>query len=79
MYHRNCPKKRTEYEPLRIEVSHPLHYTDMTAYIRAWPAKLVTFVSDRLCDDDFRSFTRELYEYICEGDEDGPAFEKWRE
>ncbi len=79
MYHRNCPKNRTEYEPLRIKVSTALHYTDMTAYIRAWPNKLVSFVADRICDDDFRPFARELYEYICQQDEDGPPFEKWRE
>lgn len=79
MYHMDCPKNRTEYEPIRIEVPAALDYADMTDYIRSWPDKLVSFVSDRLCDDDFHAFARELYEYICVPDRDGPSFERWRE
>lgn len=60
--------------PLR----QPLDYSDMTDYIRAWPDKLVSFVAHRLCDDDMAHFARELYEYICVADRDGPAFEAWR-
>ena len=78
MYHMDCPKNRTGYEAMRIEVPAALDYVDMTDYIRSWPDKLVSFVSDRLCDDDFHPFARELYEYICIPDRDGPAFEQWR-
>lgn len=65
-------------EPLRVVWRPLIDYTDMTAYLRAWPDKLVCFVTQRLADDDMRPFTRELYEYICQADGDGPAFEEWR-
>ena len=76
MYNTNSPKKRTE--PLWGTVGQPLDYADMTDYIKAWPDKLVSFVALRLCDDDMAAFARELYEYICVADHDGPAFEEWR-
>lgn len=75
MYQMNSPKNGTY---LRGAVGQPLDYSDMTDYIRAWPDKLVSFVAHRLCDDDMTAFARELYEYICVGDRDGPAFEDWR-
>ena len=77
MYNINCPKNRTD-EPVRASLGGPLAYSDMTDYIRAWPDKLVSFVAHRLCDDDMAPFARELYEYICVGDRDGPSFEQWR-
>lgn len=64
-------------DPIRVE-SKPIDYEDVGAYIKAWPDKLVSFVSGRLCDDDMDDFVHELYEYICEADSDGPAFEEWR-
>lgn len=78
MYHVGCPKNRTDDGPIRVECRGQIDYGDMTDYIRAWPDKLVSFVADRLCDDDMAAFTRALYEYICEADHDGPAFEEWR-
>ncbi|MGN1004076.1 MAG: hypothetical protein ACI4O5_04495 [Oscillospiraceae bacterium] len=78
MYHMNCPKNRTDGEPIRVEVPPALDYADIVDYIRSWPNKLVTFVVTRLCDDDFGPFARELYEYICVPDHDGPPFEEWR-
>lgn len=77
MYRESCPKKRTE-EPLPVECTVRIDYKHMSDYIKRWPEKLVAFVADRLCDDDFQEFTRELYGYICEPDEYGPAFEEWR-
>lgn len=53
-------------------------YEDMAQYVRAWPDKLVAFVAERLCDDGMEGFVRELYEYICVADQDGPGFEEWR-
>lgn len=79
MYHINCPKNRTgDGEPIRVEVPAALDYEGMVDYIRSWPDKLVSFVAARLCDDDMGPFARELYEYICAADHDGPAFEEWR-
>ena len=75
MYSTNSPKNRTQ---LWGEVGQVMDYSDMTDYIRAWPDKLVSFVALRLCDDDMSAFARELYEYICVPDRDGPAFEEWR-
>lgn len=77
MYQEICPKNGTE-EPVRVLAGKAIDYADMSDYIKAWPDKLVTFVADRLCDDDMTAFVRELYEYICEGDRDGPPFEEWR-
>ena len=77
MYYINRPKNRTD-EPVRVPLGQPLDYVGMTDYIRAWPDKLVSFVAHRLCDDDMDAFARELYEYICVPDHDGPAFEEWR-
>lgn len=77
MYHNNCPINGS-YEPLCAQIGQPLDYADMTDYIRAWPDKLVSFVADRLCDDDMAGFARALYEYLCTADRDGPAFEQWR-
>lgn len=77
MYCKSSPKNRTD-EPVRVPLGQPLDYTDMTDYIRAWPDKLVSFVAHRLCDDDMAHFARELYEYICVVDRDGPNFEEWR-
>lgn len=77
MYHASSPING-DNKPLCVLVGQPLNYEDMTDYIRSWPDKLVTFVADRLCDDDMQAFARELYEYICEGDRDGPAYEEWR-
>lgn len=65
-------------EPVRVVWRPVIDYEDMTAYLRAWPDKLVAFVTQRLADDDMRACTRELYEYICQADADGPAFESWR-
>lgn len=76
LYHINSPKKRTQ-EQLQVFVPAALDYSRMTDYIRSWPGKLVSFVSDRLCDDDFDAFVQELYEYLCVPDRDGPAFEEW--
>lgn len=79
MYHMNCPENRTDGgEPIRVEVPAALNYADIVDYIRSWPNKLVTFVVDRLCDDEMEPFARDLYEYICVPDRDGPAFEEWR-
>jgi hypothetical protein len=50
----------------------------MMAYLESWPGKLLEFMSDHLADDDKREFVQELYDYICEPDEHGPAFEEWR-
>ena len=76
MYYINSPKNRTE--PVAVPLGQPLNYLDMTDYIKAWPDKLVSFVAFRLCDDDMDRFARELYEYICVADRDGPSFEDWR-
>ena len=65
-------------EPIRIDAVSAIDYADMADYIQSWPDKLVAFVSDRLADDDMNPFVRELYQYICEADKDGPAFEEWR-
>lgn len=70
-------KKRTQNEVRKIIVPAALDYSRMADYIRSWPEKLVSFVGDRLCDDDFYPFARELYEYLCVPDGDGPAFEEW--
>lgn len=67
-----------EYEPIRVEAFPAIDYADMADYIQSWPDKLVAFVVDHLVDDDMHGFARALYEYICEADKDGPAFEKWR-
>ena len=64
--------------PIRVEAVSAIDYADMADYIRSWPDKLVSFVSERLSDDDMHLFSRELYRYICEADKDGPAFEEWR-
>lgn len=78
-YHEAGPINRTdECELLRVDLPPGLDYADMADYIRSWPDKLVTFVADRLCDDDMAAFARSLYEYICQADRDGPDFEKWR-
>lgn len=77
MYQKQSPINRDD-EPICVEMGQPLDYADMTDYIRSWPDKLVSFVADRLCDDDMRAFARELYEYICWPDAEGPAFEEWR-
>ena len=76
MYHKCSPKNGTE-EIIRVEIPAVLDYSGITSYIRAWPDKLVSFVSDRICDDDFCSFAMELYEYLREADRDGPAFDVW--
>ena len=79
MYQSACPINRTKSEgPLPVSVGRPLDYGDISDYIRAWPDKVVSFVAHRLCDDDMAPFVRELYEYICVGDRDGPDFEEWR-
>lgn len=65
-------------EPVRVVWRPPIDYGDMALYIRSWPDKLAAFVSLRLADDDMGPFARELYEYICQADADGPAFEEWR-
>lgn len=78
MYHRNRPVNGTDGETIRVTVTGSLPYTDIVDYIRSWPDKLVSFVVGRLCDDDMVCFARELYEYICVADHDGPPFEEWR-
>lgn len=77
MYHKYSPING-DIEPLLVSVGQPLNYEDMVDYIRSWPDKLVTFVAERLCEDEMQPFARALYEYICVGDRDGPAFEEWR-
>lgn len=77
LYHIDCPKNRTLMENMQVDVPAALDYSRMIEYIRFWPEKLVSFVGDRLCDDDFNPFARELYEYLCVSDRDGPAFEEW--
>lgn len=64
--------------PVRVAWTPVIDYQDMTEYIRSWPDKLVAFAAQRLADDDMRAFARALYEYICQADADGPAFEEWR-
>lgn len=64
MYHKNCPKNGTDCGPIRVEVPAALDYAGMADYIKAKPEKLVEFVADRLCDDDFRPFAVDLYDYI---------------
>lgn len=61
-----------------IDLAHGIDYSDMSDYIESWPDKLVSFVVDHLADDDMKPFVERLYEYICEADKDGPAFEEWR-
>lgn len=65
-------------EPIRIDAVSTIDYADMADYIQSWPDKLVAFVAQRLADDDMDHFAQELYQYICEADKDGPAFEEWR-
>lgn len=65
-------------EPIRVDAVSAIDYADMTDYIQSWPDKLVAFAAQRLADDDMRAFARALYEYICQADADGPAFEEWR-
>lgn len=77
MYHKGSPKNGTEYGIIRVEISPALDYSRISSYIRAWPDKLVSLVSDRICDDDFHSFALELYEYLQDADRDGPAFDSW--
>lgn len=77
IYHKESPKNGTEYEAIKVEISSVLDYSRLTSYIRTWPNKLVSFVSDRICDDDFHSFALELYEYLRDADRDGPAFDTW--
>ena len=77
MYHKDSPINRPD-DPIRVSAGQPLNYADMIDYIRSWPDKLVSFVAERLCDDDIHAFTNELYGYICVSDHDGPAFEEWR-
>lgn len=74
---KECHDDPYDSEPILVEIKS-INYEDMADYIRAWPDKLVSFVSGRLCDDDMDAFVRELYGYICEADKDGPAFEEWR-
>jgi hypothetical protein len=71
--------KVSRYEgPITVDVTNPIDYADMMAYLESWPGKLLEFMSDHLADDDKREFVQELYDYICEPDEHGPAFEEWR-
>lgn len=77
MYMMDSPKNRTE-STLWVELPEAMDYSDMADYIRSWPDKLVSFVVERLCDDDMALFVRELYEYFCVPDADGPGFEQWR-
>lgn len=63
MYQKMCPKNRTD-GPIRVQTLPPVDYADMIHYIKARPEKLVSFVADRLCDDDMRPFARELYGYL---------------
>lgn len=71
-------RAQCDMEPIRVEVMAAIDYADMSDYIQSWPDKLVAFVVDHLVDDDMQGFARQLYEYICDGDKDGPAFEEWR-
>lgn len=71
-------QRENGWEPIKGEISPVIDYSDMAEYLRSWPDKLVAFVTDRLVDDNMAAFTRELYEYICEADRNGPAFEEWR-
>lgn len=64
-------------EPVMVSAGAPIDYRELTAYIRAWPDKLVTFVAGRLADDDMQEFARELYEECCWPDQNGPDFRKW--
>lgn len=61
-----------------VDLAYIIDYADMSDYIESWPDKLVSFVVDHLVDDDMKPFVSRLYEYICEADENGPAFEDWR-
>lgn len=63
MYQKNCPINRTD-GPIRVQMPPPVDYTDMIHYIKTRPEKLVSFVADRLCDDDMRPFARELYGHL---------------
>lgn len=78
-YHTQRPINRTERGggPLRASVRGALDYEGMTDYIRSRPEKLVSFVVERLCDDDWRPFARQLYEHLRGGDGDGPPFVPW--
>ena len=66
-----------ENEPIRVEIGQ-INYEDMVDYIKSWPDKLVSYVSDHLADDDMKDFVKGLYNNICYADQDGPAFEEWR-
>lgn len=63
-------------EPVRAPAS--VDYQDLAEYLRAWPDKLVEFFCARLCEDGWDPCVRELYEYVCVPDRDGPGFEEWR-
>lgn len=76
-YHKKCPKNGTDHE-IRLIPCPSIDYRDMAEYIKIWPEKLVGFVAERICDDDFRDFARQLYIHICSADDDGPDFEDWR-
>jgi len=76
MYHKKSPENWTD--SIRVTAGQTIDYVDMSDYIRAWPDKLVSFVAEHLCDDDMNAFVRALYEYICQEDAEGPAFEEWR-
>jgi hypothetical protein len=65
------------YDAIRVEAKPKIDYNDLSAYVRSWPDKAIAWLCDRLPDDDFQAITRELYEYCCEPDRDGPAFEDW--
>jgi hypothetical protein len=61
-----------------VEARPRIDYEELSKYIEAWPDKAIARLRDRLADDDFRAVTQELYDYICEEDKNGPAFEEWR-
>lgn len=69
---------RIAEDTARVDLAYVKDYSDMCDYIQSWPDKLVAFVVDHLVDDDMQDFAKALYEYICEPDKDGPAFEDWR-
>lgn len=68
-----------EYEPIRVEARLRISdYVALSTYAALHPDKLITFFRDHLVDDEYQPFVQGFYEYACQEDEDGPAFEEWR-
>lgn len=68
-----------EYEPIRVEARLRISdYVSLSTYAALYRDKLIAFFRDHLVDDKYQPFVQDFYEYACEADADGPAFEEWR-